>query len=118
MCEHVHSAPIPIRLRCGCSNGAVVSYLARALAFDDSSMRILSSENFEKGVQLDVMAPFLEATVSCRVPETSRSQAQPAYFELDLRLLRKSPPVAQPKTDSSPGGAAPAHFRRGYSSRS
>ena len=101
MGEDFRAAPVPIRLSCRYSNGTVVSYAARALAYDDSSLRVLSSENFEKGVPLSVLAPFLGGISSCRVLATSRSQEQPAYFELDLNILKKPAPVPQPKKDSA-----------------
>jgi hypothetical protein len=83
------SAPVPIRLTCRYSNGVVVSYGARALAYNESSLRVLSSENFEQGIHLNVIAPFLEGVASCRVTATCRSRKQPPYFELDLKLVKK-----------------------------
>lgn len=92
-----HTDPVPIRLSCRYSNGAVVSYGARALAYNDSSLQVLSSENFEKGIRLNILAPFLEGIASCRVAATARSREQPAYFELDLRFLKKPVPAAPAK---------------------
>ena len=100
MGEDYHAAPVPIRLSCRYSNGAVVSYGARALAYDDSSMQVLSSENFEPGIRLNILAPFLKGIVSCRVVAAARSREQPAYFELDLRILKKPPPAAAQKKAS------------------
>ena len=71
-----HTDPVPIRLSCRYSNGAVVSYGARALAYNDSSLQVLSSENFEKGIRLNILAPFLEGIASCRVAATARSRGQ------------------------------------------
>ncbi|MBI4442484.1 MAG: hypothetical protein HY649_03810 [Acidobacteria bacterium] len=97
MGEDFHATPVPIRLSCRYSNGAVVSYGARALAYDDSSLQVLSSENFEQGIRLNILAPFLQGIVSCRVVAASRSREQPAYFELNLRILKKPPPAAPQK---------------------
>ena len=97
MGEDFHSAPVPISLSIRHSSGRVASYGARALAYDDSSLRVLSSEDFEKGTQLNVRAPFLEGVVSCLVSAVSRKRVQPGYFELDLRFLRKPPTEVQPK---------------------
>ena len=99
MGEDYHAAPVPIRLSCRYSNGAVVSYGARALAYDDSSMQVLSSENFEPGIRLNILAPFLKGIVSCRVVAAARSREQPAYFELDLRILKKPPPAVPQKKE-------------------
>ena len=96
MGEDLHAAPVPVRLSCRYSNGTVVSYVGRALSYDDSSLRVLSAENFEKGVLLNVLAPFMEGIVSCKVWTTSRSQEQTAYFELDLKVLKKLAPVRPP----------------------
>lgn len=95
MGEDFQSAPVPIRLTCRYSNGTVVSYGARALAYDDSSLRVLSSEGFEKGISLNVLAPFLGGIASCRVAGASRSSQQPGYFELQLKFLKKPLPAAQ-----------------------
>lgn len=84
-----HSAPVPVRLSFRYANGTVVSYLARAVACDDSSLRVLSAEGFEKGVRLNVLAPFLQGIVPCRVAAASRSREQATYFVLDLKFLKK-----------------------------
>ncbi len=96
MGEDFRAAPVPIRLSCRYSNGTVVSCVARALSFDDTSLRVLSSEGFEPGVQLNILAPFLEGIVACRVASAARSRALPAYFELVLQLVKKPSPVAKP----------------------
>ena len=56
MGEDFHPAPVPISLSIRHPSGWVASYGARALAYDDSSLRVLSSEDFEKGTQLRVRA--------------------------------------------------------------
>jgi hypothetical protein len=88
-------APVPVRLSCRYSNGLVISYVARAVAYDDSSLRVLSSEYFERGIKLSIMAPFLPGVVACRVAATARNREQPAYFELDLQFLNKQAPVVE-----------------------
>ena len=95
MGENFRSAPVPIRLTCRYSNGSVVSYGARALGYDDSSIQVLSSAIFERGISLNVLAPFWKGMVSCRVAASSRSQQQPAYFELDLKFVSKLAPLEQ-----------------------
>jgi len=89
MRENFQSAPVPIRLTCRYSNGSVVSYGARALGYDDSSIQVLSSEIFARGISLNVLAPFWKGMVPCRVAASSRNQQQPAYFELDLKFVSK-----------------------------
>jgi len=96
------SAPITIRLSCRYSNGSVVSHVARALACDDSSLRVLSAEGFEAGVRLNVLAPFLDGVTGCRVVAAARSSQQPAYFELELRILEKPRQVLQVKIELPP----------------
>jgi len=98
MREDFRRAPIPIRLSCRYSNGAVVSFVARALICDDSSLRVLSAENFEKGVQLNVLAPFLDGISYCSVSTSSRSRKDAGFYELDLKFLKTPKPVALPKT--------------------
>ena len=95
MSEDFHSAPVPIRMSCRYSNGMIVSYGARALAYDDSSLRVLSSEDFDRGIRLNIFAPFLEGITSCRVTASSRNREQPAYFELELSFLKKPLPAAR-----------------------
>ncbi len=94
MGEDFHAAPAPISLSIRHSSGRVTSYGARALAYDDSSLRVLCSEDFEKGTQLNVRAPFLEGVVSCLVSAVSRKRE---HFELDLRFLGKPATGVEPK---------------------
>ncbi len=82
-------------MSCRYSNGMTVSYGARALAYDDSSLRVLSSEDFERGLQLNIFAPFLKGITACRVVASARNRKQPAYFELELSFLKKQLPAAQ-----------------------
>jgi hypothetical protein len=95
MDEDPHSTSVPVRLSCRYSNGTVVSYAARAVSYDDSSLRVLSAENFEKGVTLNVLAPFMDGLISCKVCSTSRIPEQLAYFELELKVLKKLPTNTQ-----------------------
>lgn len=97
MSEDFHSAPVPIRMSCRYSNGLTVSYGARALAYDDSSLRVLSSEDFARGITLNIFAPFWEGITACRVAASARNRKQPAYFELELSLLKKPLPAARAK---------------------
>ena len=103
MGEDFRPVPVPIRLSCRYSNGTVVSCVARALAYDDSFLRVLSSEGFDKGIQLSVVAPFLDGIVTCRVSATSRSRDEAAYFELKLRFLKKPTPPTRLEVGSAAG---------------
>ena len=94
MDEDFQSAPVPISLSIRHSGGRVETYGARALAYHDSSLRVLSSEDFAKGARLNVRAPFLEGVVSCRVSAVSRKRD---HFELDLRFLKKAATKVAPK---------------------
>ena len=87
MAEDLRSAPVAIRLAVRYANGNVISYGARALAYDEKSLHILSSEDFEKGTTLKVLAPFLKGIATCRVAWTARRQSQ--YFEIVLRFAGK-----------------------------
>ena len=87
--EDFHSAPVLIRMICRYSNGIMVTYGGHALAYDQSSLRVLSADNFEKGINLSVMASFLDGIAACRVASSSRCQEQPGRFELELRFLKK-----------------------------
>ena len=97
MAKDFQLAPVPVRLSCRYSNGVVVSYVARAVAFDDFGIKVLSAEGFEKDVQLSVLAPFIEGIVPCRVAAASRSRDHTGYFELLLKFLKKPKPAPQAK---------------------
>lgn len=72
----------------------VVSHNARALSYDEKSLRVLSSQPFEKGTTLSVLAPFFEGTATCWVFGISKSQEQPGNFELVLEFAKKPALVA------------------------
>lgn len=95
MAETTCPSPTPIRLTCRYSNGIVVSYVARMISYDDKSLRVLSSESFDRGIRLNVLTPIFNGIMLCRVNAVSRS-SQTGYFELDLRLLPKAEPAPQP----------------------
>ena len=104
--EDFHSAPVVIRMTRRYSNGIIITYGGLALAYDDSSLRVLSAEKLEKGVNLNVLAPFLSGVATCRVASSSRSQEQPARFELELRFLKKPVPAARAGRRSALGRQA------------
>ena len=89
------SAPVPIRLTCRYSNGIALSYYARALSVNSRSLRVLCAQPFETGVELSVLAPFLQGLTVCRVAASVRSKRQISFFELDLRTLRATLPPAE-----------------------
>ena len=93
MGEDLESAPVPISLSIRHSSGRVATYTVRALAYDDTSLRVISPEDFEQGTRLKVRAPFLEGIVSCQVSAVSRKRE---HFELDLRFLRKAATKVEP----------------------
>ena len=104
--EDFHSAPVVIRMTCRYSNGIIVTYGGHALAYDSSSLRVLSGDNFEKGISLRVIAPFLDGIAACRVASSSRSQEQPGRFEVELRFLKKPVPAARAGRRSALGRQA------------
>jgi hypothetical protein len=72
----------------------VISHNARALSYDEKSLRVLSSQQFDMGTTLSVLAPFLEGIATCWVIGVVRSQEQPGYYELALEFARKPAVVA------------------------
>jgi hypothetical protein len=103
--EDFRPAPVMISLSLRYPNGVVNRSAAQALSYNDSSLRVLTTEEFEKGNLLKVLAPFLKGIVSCRVSSTVRSREQPGFFELELRFLKKPVPAARPKKDRAVGAA-------------
>jgi len=87
--------PVPVRLSLRYSNGIVLTHNARALSYDENSLRVLSSQPFEKGATLSVLAPFFEGITTCWVFEIAGSKDQPGYFELDLQFVKKPVLVSQ-----------------------
>ncbi|MBF8305381.1 MAG: hypothetical protein HW398_569, partial [Acidobacteria bacterium] len=55
----------------------VISHNERALSYDEKSLRVLSSREFEKGTTLSVLAPFFEGIATCWVFGIARSREQP-----------------------------------------
>ena len=86
MAEAGAAKPVPIRLAQRYPNGSMISYSARAIARDDDSVRVLVNEEFETGIKLAVMAPFLDGLTTARVHSVTRSKKQPGYFEVLLRI--------------------------------
>lgn len=101
MGEDFHARPIPIRLTCRYDNGIVISYYGQALAYDDSSLQVLSAETFEEGVQLRVLAPFIDGVAYCQVLGSSRRRGASGGFELTLKVLSKITPRAKREKSSS-----------------
>lgn len=81
------SAPVPIRLTCQYSNGITLSYYARALTCNEKSLRVLTTQRFERNIKLNVLAPFLSSVAPCCVSSSKRSKTQAWLFELDLEFL-------------------------------
>jgi len=86
MAEVVAAKPVPIRLAQRYPNGSMVSYSARALSHDEDSVRVVVNEEFEAGITLAIMAPFLEGLTTGKVCSVRRSRKQPGYFEIILRF--------------------------------
>src|ERR1051325_4539859 len=80
------ATPVPIRLAYRYPNGSMVSYNARALAHDDSRILAVVNEEFEPGISIAVMAPFLDGMTTARVASAIRSKKQPGYHEVVLSL--------------------------------
>ena len=83
------------------SNGLVLTHNARALSYDENSLRVLSSQPFEKGTTLTVLAPFLEGIATCWVFGVANSQEQPGLFEMVLQFAKK-PVLVSPSVSQSP----------------
>jgi hypothetical protein len=83
------------------SNGLVLTHAARALSYDENSLRVLSSQPFEKGTTLTVLAPFFEGIATCWVFGVANSQEQPDLYEMILQFAKKPilvSPSAPPST--------------------
>jgi len=80
------SRPVPIRLAYRYPNGGMVSYAARAVSYNGTSLRLIVNESFEEGMSLAVMAPFLGGLTTALVSAASRSKNQPGYHEIVLRF--------------------------------
>jgi len=88
----------PVRLSLRYANGMVISHNARALSYDEKSLRVLSSQQFEKGTTLSVLAPFFEGITTCWVFGIARSREQPGYYELVLEFAKKPAIAAAPSS--------------------
>jgi hypothetical protein len=97
MGEDFGAAPVRILLSVRYANGIVITYGARALSFDDLSVRILSSEELESGIQVSISAPFLEGLVPCWVASISRNEEYPGSYEQELKFYEKVVPLAMRK---------------------
>jgi hypothetical protein len=86
MTQAVATAPVSIRLAFRYPNGSMVSYSARALSYDESLIHVVVNEEFEAGISLAVMAPFLEGLTTAHVSSVIRSKKHPGYFEMVLRF--------------------------------
>lgn len=100
MAEAVAGKPVPIRLAQRYPNGSMISYSARAIARDEDSVRVLVNEEFETGIKLAIMAPFLEGLTTARVFSVKRSRKQPGYFEVLLRIVDGAASAAGPRGGS------------------
>ena len=87
--------PVPVRLSLRYSNGLTVTHNARALSYDENSLRVLSSQPFEQGATLSVLVPFFDGITTCWVVGIVGSKDQPGYFELDLQFVKKPILVSQ-----------------------
>lgn len=88
-------SPVPVRLSLRYSNGIVLTQSARALSYDENSLRVLSSQPFEQGATLSVLASFFDGITTCWVFGISRSRDRPGLFELDIQFAKKSVLVSQ-----------------------
>ncbi|MBI4479083.1 MAG: hypothetical protein HY651_03575 [Acidobacteria bacterium] len=86
MAKAVAAAPVPIRLAYRYPNGCMISYSARATLRDDDSVHVIVNEEFDEGIQLSVMAPFLGGLTAARVRSVKRSRKTPGYFEVVLQI--------------------------------
>ena len=86
MTQAVATAPVPIRLAYRYPNGSMVSYSARALSYDESLVHVVVNEEFDPGISLSVMGPFLEGLTAAHVTSVIRSKKHHGYFEMVLRL--------------------------------
>ena len=86
MAEVVAAQPIPIRLAYRYPNGCMISYSARATGREDDAVRVIVNEEFEEGITLSVIAPFLDGLTTARVHSVKRSRKNPGYFEVILRI--------------------------------
>lgn len=91
----VSNSPVPVRMSLRYSNGLTLTHNARALSYDEGSLRVLSSQKFEQGMTLSVLAPFFDGITTCWVFGIARSKQQPGYFELDLQFAKKPVLVSQ-----------------------
>ncbi len=82
-------APVPVRMTCRFSNGIMLSYYARVITTSKSSIHLMSANPFEHGVQLNLVAPFLNGIVSCRVYRVRRSEIDRSLFDLELRVVKE-----------------------------
>lgn len=94
----VSKSPVPVRLSLRYSNGLTLTHNARALSYDEDSLRVLSTQQFEQGMTLSVLAPFFDGITTCWVFGIARSKEQPGYFELELQFAKK--PVLVPQSPS------------------
>ena len=109
MAKAVATAPVPIRLAYRYPNGCMISYSARATGRDDDSVHVIVNEEFDEGIQLSMMAPFLEGLTAARVRSVKRSRKNPGYFEVVLQLGDGAVASAGPAEDADP----PSHGSHG-----
>jgi hypothetical protein len=89
MAAIISKSPTPVRLSLRYSNGVVESHNVRAIGYDENTLRVVSSREFEKGSTLTVLAPFLEGISTCWVFGCARSQELPGSFELVLQFAKR-----------------------------
>ena len=95
MVTTLEKSPVPVRLSVRYSNGIVLTHNVRALSYDENSLRVLSSQPFEKGATLSVLAPFFEGITTCWVFGIAGCKERPGYFELELQFVKKPILVSQ-----------------------
>ncbi|HWP83594.1 MAG TPA: hypothetical protein VNN17_00250 [Terriglobia bacterium] len=108
MTEPAMTQPVPIRLAYRYPNGCLLTYSARAIAYDARSIQVLTNEEFEPGLTVSVLAPFLEGLTTARVQSVVKSRKNPGYCEMVLLLgeVRKAASAAEiDKGDGRMGGA-------------
>jgi len=98
--ENFQSAPVPILMSVRYSNGMLSHFRGRALSYNASSLRVLSAEPFEKGILVNVSAPFLKGIASCSVSSALRTPERPGYFELVLRFTTGPVPATGVKQNA------------------
>jgi hypothetical protein len=80
----------PVRIICRFANGLMQSSVARGISLKNNVLSVQTRESFETGIQVTVMAAFLEKTQPARVTSYKRG-AEPGSFMMQLTLR---PPIS------------------------